>query len=137
MSLDEILKFFDRSCRPEEPVVWVGTIRDGSPHVVPVCFVKPFNGKLVIANNFITRTVKNILQGSRVSVSSVVRGESGFDGYMVVGRAEIEEKGDIFEMIKKEVETASGGRRSPRSAVIVTPEEVYSLKPGHGKKRLI
>jgi len=137
MKLEEILKFFERSCKPEEPVVWVGTVKDGRPHVVPVCFVKPFNGKLVIANNFITQTVRNILQGSKVSVSSVVRDEKGFDGYMVIGSAEIEDEGEIFEMIKNEVETASGGRRSPRSAVVVTPEEVYSLKPGHGKKRLI
>lgn len=137
--MDEILKllrFFESDC--SEPwLIWIATSDVNQPHLAPVCFVRVMDGKIVIANNFIAKTVKNIQKNPVVAVAVSKRLESGFDGYLVKGKAEIHNQGKYFEGIKSFVEEKSGGRRSPKSAVVVTPHEVYSLKPGKGRKRIL
>jgi len=134
--MEEVLKSFESDC--SEPwLVWIATNdANNQPHLAPVCFVRVLDDKIIIANNFIARTVKNIMESPRVAVAISKRLETGFDGYMVKGRAEIHHEGKYFDAIKNFVEEKSGGRRSPKSAVVVTPEEVYSLKPDEGRKRV-
>ncbi len=132
----EILDFFDNLCEREKPLVWVATTCDGEPHVVPVCFVKPAGmDKILIANNFVAKTAKNILRGSRVALSAV-KFTDGYVGYMLKGRAEVLESGELFESMKKLVEEKTNGKRSPRSAILVHIEKIYSLKPGAERKRV-
>ena len=137
MELSEVLKFFESDC--SEPwLVWIATNdSNNQPHLAPVCFVRVLDGRIVIANNFIAKTVKNIQEKPVVAVAISKRLETGFDGYLVKGRAEIHHEGKYFDAIKQFVEEKSGGRRSPKSAVVVTPEEVYSLRPGESRKRIL
>jgi|Deesub1362A_J573_1020465.scaffolds.fasta_scaffold00115_39 hypothetical protein len=138
MSLPEDFhEIFSNYCASGRPIVWVSTIDDGTPHLVPVCFVKVLGeDKILIANVFIKKTVRNIEKGSKIAVGAVVK-EDGFKGYMIKGRAENLKEGKLFEDFAKEVSDKSGGRRKPKSAVLVTIEEVYSLKPYEGRKRII
>ncbi len=135
--MEEVLKFFESDCSAPW-LVWIAT-NDASnqPHLAPVCFVKVIDGKIIIANNFIAKTVKNIKENPVVAVAISKRLETGFDGYLVKGRAEVHYQGRYYDTIKKFVEEKSGGRRSPKSAVVITPEEVYSLKPGEGRKKVL
>ena len=134
--MEEVLKFFESDC--SQPwLVWIATNdAKNQPHLAPVCFVRVLDGRIVIANNFIAKTVRNLKGNSKVAVAISKRLEGGFDGYLVKGRAEVQDQGKYFEAIKNFVEEKSGGKRSPKSAVVVTPEEVYSLKPGEGRKRV-
>ncbi|ADC65868.1 pyridoxamine 5'-phosphate oxidase-related FMN-binding protein [Ferroglobus placidus DSM 10642] len=133
--LSEILKFFENNCK-KDFLVWIASYGK-ELHLAPVCFVLSREDKLVIAYNFVKKTVENIKKNPKVAVGVAKKVEGGFDGYLVKGRAEIHEKGEFFEEIKEFVEKESGGRRSPKAAIVVYPEKVYSLKPGEGKKRLI
>ncbi|WP_290898713.1 pyridoxamine 5'-phosphate oxidase family protein [Ferroglobus sp.] len=133
--LGEILKFFENNCK-KDFLVWIATYAE-DVHLAPVCFVLSKEDKLVIAYNFVKKTVENIKKNPKVAVGVAKRLEEGFDGYLVKGRAEIHEEGEFFEEIKEFVERESGGRRSPKAAIVVYPEKVYSLKPGEGKKRII
>ena len=56
---------------------------------------------------------------------------------MVKGKAKIYEKGEYFEKMREYVLERSKGRREPRSVIVVDVEKIYSLKPGHGRKRII
>lgn len=131
-----IMDFFDNMCDQGKPLVWIATVAKGEPHVVPVCFVKPVGSdKVLIANNFVAKTAKNIAQGSKVALGAV-RFAGGFYGYMLKGSAEVLESGELFESIKKLVEEKTKGKRSPVSAILVYIEKIYSLKPGAGRKRV-
>ncbi len=134
----EIGEYFDNSCSKEKPLIWVATLSDGTPHLVPVCFVKPIeDSKLLIANNFITKTVRNIAKGSKVAVGVATRTDDGYDGYMIKGSAKIVKKGPLYEDIRRTVEERTKGKRRPRSAILVSIDEVYSLKPSPDRKRIL
>jgi predicted pyridoxine 5'-phosphate oxidase superfamily flavin-nucleotide-binding protein len=132
----EILESFESLCAPAKPLVWLSTSRDGVPHLVPVCFVKPIGSdQLIVGNVFIRRTAANLKINPHVALA-VAFNRQGWDGYLVKGRAKLLDKGDVFEDFKEEVQKISGDKRKIHSAIIVNVEEVYSLKPGDGKKRL-
>lgn len=132
----EILDFFDNFCEAEKPLVWIATTSNGEPHVVPVCFIKPIGGdKVLIANNFVAKTARNISRGSKVALGAV-KFANGYVGYMLKGWAEVLEKGELFESIKRLAEEKTKGKRKPVSAILVHVEKIYSLKPGAEKKRI-
>lgn len=133
---EEVLKAFDNLCYAEKPLVWVATSRGGEPHLAPVCFVKVIGGgRLLIGNVFITRTERNVESNPRIAVAVAFR-RRGWDGYLLKGRAEVIREGELFEDFKREVLERSGGKRELRSALLVSVEEVYSLAPRKGSKRL-
>jgi predicted pyridoxine 5'-phosphate oxidase superfamily flavin-nucleotide-binding protein len=92
-------------------------------------------GRLLIGNVFITRTERNVESNPRIAVAVAFR-RRGWDGYLLKGRAEVIREGELFEDFKREVLERSGGKRELRSALLVSVEEVYSLAPRKGSKRL-
>ena len=134
---DDYLNFFDNMCHRDRPLVWVATIsNDGRPHLVPTCFVKPLdNNRIAIGCVFIKQTLKNVKRNRYVTLAAV-RFSDGYDGYMIKGMGELTDAGDVFEQLKKNVLESSKGKRTIFSTMIVTIEEVYSLKPATGSKRI-
>ena len=133
MNREEILRMFEGDCSGR--IFWISTC-DDVPHLAPVCFVRYMDGKIVVAYNFIKRTAKNVEKTGKAGVGFAERGESGFFGYLVKGRAWMDYSGDYFREIRDFVEGKTDGKRSPRGALVIEPEEIYSLNPGEGKKRI-
>lgn len=137
MEIERILKKFDMRCETEASLVWAATIEGGIPHLAPVCFVKYLGErKILVANIFVSKTVKNIKAGSQVALG-VSFMSNGRDGYLLKGNAEILEEGAAFEDFKREIIEKTKGKRKPRSCILVKAEEIYSLKPYRGKKKLL
>ena len=133
----DVLKAFDNLCSPDKPLVWVATNGIDGPHLVPVCFVKALGeGKLLIGNVFIRETERNIELDPRVAVSVAFKGEEGWNGYMLKGRAEVLRKDRAFDEFKLELLVKSKGKREIASAIQVNVREAFSLAPRKGKKRL-
>ena len=64
METEDILKKFEMNCESEASLVWIATQEKNTPHLVPVCFVKYVDDfKLMIANVYISKTIKNIKEG--------------------------------------------------------------------------
>lgn len=126
--------FSNASCEKEKPFIWVSTVsKDGSPHLVPICFVKPLDkNKLVMGINYATKTADNIKQAKKVAVGVAVP----YDGFMVKGSGEIITKGPVFQEVSERVDKRFGGKIKAQAALVVNVEKVYSLKPAPGKKRL-
>ena len=133
----DYLNLFENMCNKDRPLVWVSTISsDGTPHLVPTCFVKPLDeNRIAIGCVFIKRTLQNVKRNGYVTLAAV-RFSEGWDGYMIKGTGEVVEKGDVFEQLKKTVLESSKGRRTIIGVLIVTVESVYSLKPASGSKRV-
>ncbi len=127
-------RFSNPDCDKEKPLVWVATVtEDGNPHVAPVCFVKPLEkDKLLIAVSFISKTASNVKKGSKVALGCAVYPM----GYMLKGSGEIISEGALFEDVKERVEKRFKGKIQAKAALLVEVEEVYSLQPKSGKKRM-
>lgn len=134
MRLEEILRMFEGDCSSR--LFWISTF-DEKPHLAPVCFVRVVDGNIVVAHNFIRKTSRNVERTGTAAIGFAERGEGGFFGYLVKGRAWMDYEGKYYREIKKFVEGASGGKRSPLGALVIEPEEVYSLRPGNERKRII
>ena len=134
MRLEDILRMFEGDCSSR--LFWISTW-DGKPHLAPVCFVRVMDGKIVVAYNFIKKTSRNVEKTGNAAIGFAERGEEGFFGYMVKGRAWTDYEGEYYREIKEFVERASGGKRTPVGALVIEPDEVYSLKPGNERKRII
>ncbi|MDD3454938.1 MAG: uncharacterized protein PWQ74_718 [Methanobacteriaceae archaeon] len=120
-------------CNKEKPLVWIATVEDGNPHLAPVCFTKVVdNEKLLIAVNFASKTMENIQKGSKVAIGSAIY----YDGYMIKGTGKIVKEGEHFEEVKRMVKERFGEKIKPQAALLVEIEEVYSLKPKPGSKRI-
>lgn len=134
MRADEILSYFNGDCSGR--LFWISTC-DEKPHLVPVCFVKVLDGKIVVAYNFIKRTAEIVERTGKASIGFAEKGEEGFYGFLVKGRAWIDYEGRFFSEIKNFVEKITNGKRRPKGALVIEPEEIYSLKPGEGRKRIL
>lgn len=133
---DEVIKMFENiDCDKTKVLSWVATVdKEGSPHLAPVCFVKPIDkDKLLIGISFAMRTMTNIIDGSWVTVANAVYP----NGYMIKGKGEIFKEGQYFDDYKARIEKRFGGKIKPKAALLVSVEEVYHLKPAEGKKRMI
>lgn len=130
--------FNNEDCDKSRPLVWISTVgvrdKEGSPHLAPVCFTKVLDkDKILVAINFATQTIYNIETYSRVALGIAVH----YDGYLVKGIGAIIEKGSEFVKVQEMVKARFGDKIKPKAALLIYVEEVYSLKPGSGSKRLV
>ncbi|GEM_PF-630170 len=130
--------FNNEDCDKSRPLVWISTIgvkdKEGSPHMAPVCFTKVLDqDKILVAVNFATQTMRNIKTHYQVALGIAVH----YDGYLVKGTGEIIEKGSEFEQVQDMVKTRFRDKIKPKAALLIQVDEVYSLKPGSGSKRVV
>ena len=116
----------------DETAIWVlaTSDRDALPNAVPIFFTLVLeNGKLLLVDNFMNKTIDNIQQNPIVSVSVWKDKE----GYQFKGIAELETIGTNFELGKELAKD-----RKPKGVVTVEILSVYSTAPGPnaGKKLL-
>ncbi len=136
---EEAKEMFDNeNCDKENPLVWIATVgtmdKEGSPHLAPVCFTKVLDDdKILVAINFATKTMYNIETYSKVALGTAVH----YDGYMIKGSGTIIRKGTNFEEVKEMVKARFGDKIKPVAAILIDIEEVYSLKPGPGSKKIV
>ena len=132
---DDVKNIFENpECDKQKALTWVSTVTEaGDPHLAPVCFVKAVgNDKLLIGVSFISKTVSNIKNGSRVVVGNAVYP----NGYMIKGSGEVIDTGKYFEDFKERINKRFGGKIKPKAALLVSVEEIYHLKPEKDKKRI-
>jgi uncharacterized protein len=130
--------FNNEDCDKSRPLVWISTVgvrdKEGDPHLAPVCFTKVLDAdKIQVAINFATQTMYNIETYSRVAVGIAVH----YDGFLVKGTGAIMEKGSKFAQVEEMVKARFGDKIKPKAALLIYVEEVYSLKPGSGSKKLV
>jgi predicted pyridoxine 5'-phosphate oxidase superfamily flavin-nucleotide-binding protein len=132
---DEVIKTFENiDCDKAKVLTWIATVtKEGDPHIAPACFIKPIDkDKILVGISFISRTISNIKNGSRVALGNAAYP----NGYMVKGKGDIFKEGPYFDDFKERIEKRFGGKIKPKAVLLVNVEEVYHLKPAGGKKRI-
>lgn len=136
---DEAIKMFNNpECGKDKPLIWLATVgvmeKEGDPHLAPVCFTKVKNKKtLLVAINFAAKTMYNIETYSKVAVGVAVH----YKGFMVKGTGAIVKKGSEFDEVEEMVKARFGDKIKPQAALTIDVEEVYSLEPKPGVKRIV
>jgi len=108
---------------------------DGEPNVVSIAFGKVLGEEeILLVDNFMNKTIKNLKTNPRAAVSVWKAGDS--KGYQFKGDVRIETSGRNFEDGVKMVK-AEEPELNPKAVVIVTVKSIYSITPGPDAGKLI
>lgn len=104
----------------EGPIVLSTVNGDGIPNAIYATCVSKFNDStIVIANNYFSKTLQNILAGSKGTILFLTKeGKS----YQLKGRIEYHKEGPIYEDMKK----WNPEKHPGHAAAALNVEEVYS-----------
>ncbi len=108
---------------------------DGTPNVAPKRSTRVLTDEsLIFTEGTGGATYANIKRDSRVSVAVVNR--EIIDGYRFIGKASLQESGELYEAAADA--SAKMGRPKPFAVAIINISEIHSLKPGPGAgKRIV
>lgn len=104
----------------EGPVIFSTVSKDGIPNVIYATCVSKFNeDTIVIADNYFSKTLDNIISGSKGSVLFITQDEKS---YQIKGRIEYHKNGVVFDDMKKWNPKEHPGR----AATVLKVEEAYA-----------
>ena len=110
----------------EGPIILTTIDGDGYPNAIyATCASKFSEDTIVVANNYFSKTLKNILAGSKGSLLFITKEGTS---YQIKGSIEYHKEGLIFDDMKKWNPTKLPGH----AAAALKVEEVYS-----GEKKLL
>ena len=104
----------------EGPIILSTVNRDGIPNAIYATCVSIFSeDTVVVANNYFSKTLKNILAGSKGTILFITKeGKS----YQIKGSIEYHKEGSIFEDMKK----WNPKKHPGHAAAALKVEEVYT-----------
>lgn len=97
---------------------------DGLLNVVPVSSVRVFDGKIVLVNYFMQKTLENIISNNQVAFVAW----SKMIGYQIKGSVEYQNSGEIFEDVVSWIKETIPGR-VVKGVLIINPNEVHDIAP--------
>ena len=127
---EEVVKLLARACSRYTCVLGTSSL-DGKPNAVPIGYIKFFEGRLLLADFYFTKTRENIIKNPRVAVTCW--DPETFDGYQLKGKASI----NVCRYYEVVMEDFKDKPWKPRAAVVVEVEEIYTVKPGEYGKRVM
>jgi predicted pyridoxine 5'-phosphate oxidase superfamily flavin-nucleotide-binding protein len=107
---------------------------DGVPNVVPIGYIKPIDDKTVlIADSYMVKSRANLEANPKVSfvVHDVVRYP-----YQFKGSSKIFTDGEHFETVVNWVKDINPLAPKPKAAIVITIEEIYSVRVGDAGKKI-
>ncbi|WP_456375011.1 pyridoxamine 5'-phosphate oxidase family protein [Methanocaldococcus sp.] len=121
----------------ENEIVFLATSsKDGIPNVSAMRAVKVLDaekGIVLIADNYMNKTLKNILENPNVALTTANCKEVP---YQYKGKAEYYTEGEYLK-IAEEVDKALKPELKPKGAVVIKITEIYNLKSGPEAGKLI
>jgi len=104
----------------EGPIVFTTVDKEGKPNSIYAGCVKKFSeDKLVVADNYFSKTQANILSGSKGSILFITKDGKAFQ---VKGSISYEKQGEIYDDMKK----WNDGKHPGHAAAVLNIEEVYA-----------
>lgn len=99
----------------------------GLPNIGPKRSLRVYDGNHLIFNeNTGGQTLKNIEAGSKVAIAVIDR--PNLDGYRFVGTPELHHEGPAYDNAVEYA--ANNNMKTPKVAVLIKVDEVYTLKSG-------
>lgn len=118
----------------DKNLVFVATVsKEGVPNVVPIGFARPLDeNTILIADNYMNKTIKNLENNHKLSL--IVQDPKSLP-FQFKGTVEIFKSGEYFDQVVDWAQNVMS-ELEPKSAILFTVEDIYSVKPGPetGKK---
>ncbi len=118
----------------EKDLVFLATSsKKGIPNVVPIGFARPIDDEtILIADNYMNKTRKNLEENPNISL---VTKDATKCPFQFKGKIEIFESGKYFDIVTEWGQNAMT-KLTPKAAILMKVEEIYSIQPGPdaGKK---
>lgn len=118
----------------EKDLVFLATASsDGVPNVVPIGFARPIDEEtILIADNYMNKTHQNLEKNPWISL---VTKDATKCPFQFKGKVEIFESGKYFDTVTEWGQNAMT-KLTPKAAILMKVEEIYSIMPGPdaGKK---
>ena len=93
-------------------------------NVVPVSTLRIVDGKVLLMNYFLDKTLENIIENPNVAISCW----KGLKGYQIKGVIEYIDNGTVFDEAKEWVDQ-NVSNRTLKGLLIMTPEKIYDISP--------
>ena len=107
----------------DNPMALATVDTHGKPNVIAVAYVKVINdNQLVITDNYMIQTRKNILANKNVCMACW---DKEWSGYKFVGQAQYHTKGEWKELVEEMLENKD---LAVKGAILVTITEIIRLK---------
>jgi len=107
---------------------------EGVPNVVPIGFIKPLDAKtVIIADSYMVKSRANLEANPKISF--VVQDAARYP-YQFKGSVKIFTEGKYFDEVVNWVKDTNPLAPSPKAAIIITIEEIYSVKVGDAGKKI-
>lgn len=107
---------------------------DGVPNVVPIGNIKPLDDKtVIIADSYMIKTRANLEANPKVSF--VVQDVAKYP-FQFKGSVKIYDSGEYYDKVVEWVKEESPLAPSPKAAIVIEVEEVFSVKVGDAGKKL-
>ena len=121
---NEVKKLFN-----EQPLIAFGTAdRKGNPNVVPIYWKAILDDEtILLLDNFMKRTKKNIRENKKVCISFWNSGPE--EAYKIKGRAKYHTEGPFYEKGKEFIQSKKPGQ-TPKGVIEIKIEEIYTIKSG-------
>ncbi len=100
----------------------LATSADDGLHVVPVSTVKIHEGKILLVDYFMGKTIKNISSNPKVALACW----RGLGGYQIKGEVEYITEGEVFDETKAWAEELFPDRQV-KGILLITVQEVYDV----------
>ncbi len=101
-------------------VAFATSSKDGKPNVIAVAYVKIKDNKIIITDNYMNKTKKNLEENNKVALVVWENDE----GYQIKGTAKHITEGELLDFVKNLEENKD---LPAKAAVVVTIEEVCKL----------
>ena len=103
--------------------------KDGLPNVVPIHFVKLYDGEdtILLVDNFMNKTIKNLEENPRIAIS--VWDQNQKAAYQLKGEATIVKSGKPFDDAVAWVQKVMPALNT-KSAILLKVTNVYNCQPG-------
>ncbi len=129
-----MIKFTDKMKEVAEkgkPFVIATASPGGEPNAVPIAFAKIISDdEIILVDNFMKKTVENIKDNPRVSVSVWAKMDTGKSvGYQFKGKAKDERSGELFNSAV-EWTKSTAPQLNPRGVIIVKVDSIYITTAG-------
>lgn len=93
-------------------------------NVVPVSTIRVVDGKILLMNYFLHKTLENILENPQIALSCW----KGLKGCQVKGIVEYMDTGEVFEEARQWVQD-NVSNRTLKGLMVITPESIYDVSP--------
>lgn len=110
----------------------LATIDDSGPNAVPVSTIFVKDGKIILVDYFMEKTVDNILGTSSVSLVAW----TGMEGFQIQGFAGYHVRGKLFQEIERLVKE-SLPERTVKGVIEISPVKIYDISPSRNSRDVL